>query len=49
MREMRQAIIKDEFPNWIQQFFKGYFGEYSKYPVWAVNALQSVGVYLKEF
>lgn len=49
MREMRQAIIKDDFPAWIEQFFQGYFKEYSKYPGWAVNALQSVGVYLKEF
>ncbi|GAA5800357.1 queuine tRNA-ribosyltransferase [Helicostylum pulchrum] len=45
MKEMRQSIEKDEFPAWIEQFFHSYFGgDKSKYPLWSVNALQSVGV-----
>jgi queuine tRNA-ribosyltransferase len=44
MREMREAIIKDEFPSYVKQFFKGYFKDSTKYPTWAVNALKSVNV-----
>lgn len=44
MREMREAIKKDQFPAYVQQFFKGYFKDVAKYPVWTVNALKSVGV-----
>ncbi|KAJ8655048.1 queuine tRNA-ribosyltransferase [Lichtheimia ornata] len=44
MREMREAIQADEFPAWIKQFFAGYFGDKSKYPEWAINALRSVNV-----
>ncbi|KAG2173191.1 hypothetical protein INT43_004565, partial [Umbelopsis isabellina] len=44
MREMQAAIKKDQFPSWIKQFFAGYFKDKSKYPPWAVNALNSVGV-----
>lgn len=46
MREMREAIKKDEFPAWIKQFFHNYFGDKTKYPIWAVNALKSVNVNL---
>lgn len=46
MREMREAIKKDQFPSYVQQFFKGYFKDSTKYPIWAVNALKSVGVNL---
>ncbi|KAI8973561.1 tRNA-guanine(15) transglycosylase-like protein [Mycotypha africana] len=49
MRNMREAIIKDEFPAWIKQFFHNYFGgDKAKYPQWSINALQSVGVDLLE-
>jgi tRNA-guanine family transglycosylase len=49
MRSMREAIKKDEFPVWIKKFFHDYYGgDKSKYPVWSVNALQSVGVDLTE-
>ncbi|KAI9487096.1 MAG: queuine tRNA-ribosyltransferase [Benjaminiella poitrasii] len=45
MRNMREAIKKDEFPSWIKTFFHNYFGgDKTKYPQWSVNALQSVGV-----
>lgn len=44
MKEMRTAIEADAFPAWIKQFFANYFGDRNKYPVWAINALQSVGV-----
>ncbi|KAI9354154.1 queuine tRNA-ribosyltransferase [Pilaira anomala] len=46
MREMREAIKRDEFPSYVKQFFKGYFKHESNYPVWAVSALESVGVQL---
>lgn len=49
MRQMREAIAKDEFPGWIKKFFYGYFGgDKTKYPQWSVNALQTVGVDLLE-
>lgn len=45
MKQMRESIEKDGFPAWIKQFFHSYFGgDKSKYPVWTINALQSVGV-----
>jgi len=45
MREARKAIMQDRYP----QFVKGFFGdlynrEKDNYPVWAVDALKSVGV-----
>ncbi|KAI7868088.1 queuine tRNA-ribosyltransferase [Spinellus fusiger] len=46
MRGMQEAIQRDELPAWIKKFFAGYFGDRSNYPVWAINALQSVGVEL---
>lgn len=46
MREMRDAIQRDQFPSYVKQFFKGYFKHESNYPVWAVSALESVGVQL---
>ncbi|KAL1927664.1 hypothetical protein VTP01DRAFT_3485 [Rhizomucor pusillus] len=48
MREMQAAIKADEFPAWIKKFFAGYFGDKSRYPEWAVNALKSVNVDLME-
>ncbi|KAI7854330.1 queuine tRNA-ribosyltransferase [Circinella umbellata] len=44
MRKMREAIIRDEFPSFIINFFASYFGDKSRYPGWAVNALKSVNV-----
>ena len=44
MRKMQEAIIRDEFPSFVINFFASYFGDKGRYPVWAVNALKSVGV-----
>ncbi|CAG8447356.1 10563_t:CDS:2 [Acaulospora colombiana] len=46
MRNIRNAIIEDRFPPFIQKSFKDLFGGADKYPEWAVNALQSVNVTL---
>lgn len=45
MRSARQAIIEDKFPEFVKKFFyKLYAGEKSKYPKWAVEALQAVNI-----
>lgn len=44
MRQVRESIIEDRFPQFIHKFFKDLFVEKSAYPEWAVNALKSVNV-----
>ncbi|KAF9580271.1 hypothetical protein BGW38_003151 [Lunasporangiospora selenospora] len=44
MRQIRESIIEDRFPQFIHKFFKDLFKEKSAYPEWAVNALRSVNV-----
>lgn len=45
MRQARQAIIKDEFEAFVQQFFHDlYSGEKAKYPKWAREALANVNI-----
>ncbi|CAG8436211.1 7101_t:CDS:2 [Funneliformis caledonium] len=46
MNDIRKAIINDEFPSFVQKFFKELFGGKDKYPIWAVNALKSVNIEL---
>ncbi|KAI8381545.1 queuine tRNA-ribosyltransferase [Radiomyces spectabilis] len=46
MKEMRCAIAEDTFPQWIHQFFSRYYGTPDRYPLWAVHALNAVGVQL---
>ncbi|KAI8341258.1 queuine tRNA-ribosyltransferase [Chlamydoabsidia padenii] len=47
MNGMREAIMKDDFPAHVKKFFASYFGgDKDKYPTWAVNALNSVGINL---
>ncbi|CAG8708889.1 3017_t:CDS:2 [Ambispora leptoticha] len=46
MRSIREAIIEDRYPEFIQKFFKELFGGREKYPEWAVNALRSVNIEL---
>lgn len=48
MRQVRQSIIDDRFPVFLKQFFKDKYGDKSKYPDWAVEALRGVGVDLLE-
>lgn len=48
MREAREAIIADEFPAFIREFFGRLYPEKTRYPDWAVTALRRVGVDLLE-
>ncbi|ESP03247.1 hypothetical protein LOTGIDRAFT_205064 [Lottia gigantea] len=45
MKRIRESILKDEFPVFIQTFFTTMFPN-KQYPIWAVNALKSVNVTL---
>ena len=47
MGAARDAILKGEFPEYLRNFFKTYYGTMS-YPRWVVDALRSVGVDLLE-
>lgn len=44
MREMRESIIQDRFPDFIRRFFAARHPSRADYPVWAVEALRGVGV-----
>jgi tRNA-guanine transglycosylase len=44
MKEVREAVIADKYPEFLRLFFANYYGEREKYPGWAVSALQGVGV-----
>ncbi|KAI3635247.1 hypothetical protein MIR68_006813 [Amoeboaphelidium protococcarum] len=43
MREMREAIMKDQFPQFVKKFVKDYHTN-SECPQWAINALKSVNI-----
>jgi tRNA-guanine transglycosylase len=44
MRDVRAAIIADEYPAFLRQFFANLYSDKSMYPDWAVGALRGVGV-----
>ena len=45
MREIREAIVEDRYPEFLGNFFSTlYSGEKERYPGWAVTALRGVGV-----
>lgn len=45
MKQVRNAIIEDRYPQFLKQFFSDlYAGEKEKYPTWAVDVLRRVGV-----
>ncbi|KAH8681456.1 queuine tRNA-ribosyltransferase [Xylariales sp. PMI_506] len=44
MRDVRDAIIADQYPAFLRQFFANLYADKSLYPNWAVEALQGVGV-----
>ncbi|KAK9235687.1 tRNA-guanine(15) transglycosylase-like protein [Lipomyces kononenkoae] len=45
MREARQAIIRDEFPSFVKDFFFTlHGGDKKKFPKWAVDALRTVNI-----
>lgn len=47
MRQARKAIIRDEYPEYVAQFFSDlYNGDTTKYPSWAVQALRKVNIEL---
>ncbi|KAK4054076.1 hypothetical protein OIV83_001101 [Microbotryomycetes sp. JL201] len=44
MSNARAAILRDEFPQYLVNFFARFFKHKDAYPAWAVDALQSVGI-----
>ncbi|EEY22140.1 queuine tRNA-ribosyltransferase [Verticillium alfalfae VaMs.102] len=49
MRNVRQAIIEDRYPDFVRQFFGNlYDSDKTKFPEWAVEALRGVGVDLTD-
>jgi len=47
MRRAREAILEDRYPEFVKAYFsKLYGGDETKFPTWAVDALQGVGVSL---
>jgi queuine/archaeosine tRNA-ribosyltransferase len=45
MRAARQAIMRDEFPSFIKDFFATlHGGNKEKFPQWAVDALRTVNI-----
>lgn len=46
MREMRTAIIADNFPVFVKKFFADLHPDKAKYPQWAVDALVGVNINL---
>ena len=47
MRDVREAVTRDEFPQFVKKFFAERFPDKKDYPEWAVNALKAVNVDLK--
>lgn len=48
MSEVREAILADEFPAFIKEFFGRLYLDKTRYPDWAVTALRRVGLDLLE-
>jgi queuine tRNA-ribosyltransferase catalytic subunit len=47
MSKARKAIKEDRYPDFVRNFFSTlYRGDQSRYPKWAVDALNSVGINL---
>ncbi|KAJ5860739.1 uncharacterized protein N7529_008049 [Penicillium soppii] len=45
MKNIRQAILDDQYPTYLRKFFSNiYGGDKTKFPEWAVGALRGVGV-----
>jgi queuine tRNA-ribosyltransferase catalytic subunit len=44
MKDIRQAITEDKFPEFIKKFMKDSFGEKENYPKWAVASFKKVNV-----
>jgi queuine tRNA-ribosyltransferase catalytic subunit len=49
MRQAREAIKQDDYPNFVKGFFGAlYHNDKSQYPQWAVDALKTVEIDLLE-
>ncbi|KAL8681587.1 MAG: hypothetical protein Q9186_002327 [Xanthomendoza sp. 1 TL-2023] len=49
MRRVRAAVIEDRYPAFLHEYFRQmYNGDMTKFPIWPVTALKSVGVDLLE-
>lgn len=46
MKEIREAIIADQYPAFVREFFGRLYPDRSEYPEWAVGALKGVGIEL---
>ena len=46
MKNIRESIKEDRFPQFVQDFMARMFPDFS-YPVWVVNALQDVNIHLR--
>lgn len=44
MRDIRQAILQDQYPAFLRRFFADFYGSRERAPQWAVDALRGVGV-----
>lgn len=44
MTEMREAIIADVFPQWVEAYVKTNYGKENNLPEWAANGLAEVGI-----
>lgn len=44
MREIRESVVEDRFPEYIRRFFASLHASKEDYPEWAVEALRGVGV-----
>ncbi|XP_053226764.1 queuine tRNA-ribosyltransferase catalytic subunit 1 isoform X2 [Podarcis raffonei] len=47
MHSIRESIIEQRFPQFVQDFMKTMYGNISSYPQWAIDALTSVGIILE--
>uniref|UniRef100_H3BAY6 Queuine tRNA-ribosyltransferase catalytic subunit 1 n=1 Tax=Latimeria chalumnae TaxID=7897 RepID=H3BAY6_LATCH len=47
MRSVRESILEQRFPQFVQHFMKTMYGSKEKYPRWAVEALSSVNITLE--
>lgn len=47
MKAVRHAIIEDEFPQFVHDFFARYY-DGKQFPPWAIDALEVVGINLNQ-
>ncbi|KAG9470779.1 hypothetical protein GDO78_016723 [Eleutherodactylus coqui] len=47
MRSVQESILNGRFPQFVQDFMRTMYGTKDKYPRWAVDALQTVGISLE--